>query len=80
MKTKREYIKDAWKVYCKIYNIPHDETSVYTCRGHWYGQCRRREKNGYDTTLLSEWLIAFKVIDNETANFGAKLLREYEIL
>jgi len=75
--TKRQYIEDTWKIYCKVYRIPHDEVSVYSSGGHWYGQCRRRERNGYDTTLLSEWLIAFKV-NGETADFGAMILRKYE--
>ena len=79
MKTKLEYIRDAWAVYCKVYHIPHDETSVYTSGGHWYGQCRRRGRNGYDTVLLSEWHITFKLVDNETAEFAARCIRKYDL-
>ena len=79
MKTKRDYIRDAWAVYCKVYNIPHDQTEVYTAGGHWYGQCRRVERNGFDTTLLSEWLLTFKLIDKETAEFSAKCIKKYKV-
>ena len=79
MKTKRDYIRDAWQVYCKIYNIPHDEADVYTLGGHWYGQTRRIiSPNGYDTEITSEWLITFKLVDNETAEFAAKCLKKYQ--
>lgn len=81
MKTKREYIRDAFAVYCKVYGIPHDETDVYTSGGHWYGQCRKvvGTGNSYTTQITSEWLISFRLVDKETAEFAAKCLRKYDL-
>lgn len=80
MKTKAEYIRDAWQVYCKVYHIPHDETDVYTRGGHWYGQCRKvvARYNMYTTILMTEWLITFKLVDKDTAELSARLLRTYK--
>lgn len=60
---KIDFVRSAWKVYCQIYNIPHDQADVYSKGGKWFGQCRKVEQNGYDTTLISEWRIHFNDAD-----------------
>jgi hypothetical protein len=77
MKTKRDYIAEAFQIWCKIYNQPGDDWSVYYERGHWYGMTRRTESNGYDTTPLAKYVIHFKV-DGDTADFYANKIVSYE--
>ena len=77
--TKLEYIREAWKIYCKVYGIPHDETNVYGFCGHWYGQTRRyTDRRHYNTVITSLWLIRFKVTDDYTAEFHAELINKYD--
>jgi hypothetical protein len=79
MKTKAEYLRDLFAVYCNIYKIRFDEVSVYSRGGHWYGQVRIKEgHNDYDTRLVSEWL--FEYTDNgKEAQFGAKIIKQYKL-
>lgn len=78
MRTKADYIRDLFAVYCNIYKIRFDQVDVYSRGGHWYGQLRKViSPNGYDTELLSEWLLTYKDGDKE-AVFSAKKIRDYE--
>ena len=38
MKTKRDYLREAFQIWCKVYNQPGDDWDVWFERGHWYGE------------------------------------------
>lgn len=70
--TKRDTIRRVWGIYCFLNNIPHDQADVYSKGGRWFGQCRRVESNGYDTTLLSEWRLNIN-----PPHFSATKIKDY---
>lgn len=57
--TKRDYLRDVFRIWLTICQIPFDEVDVYSSGGHWYGQTREVGANGYDTTITGEYIITF---------------------
>ena len=79
MRTKADYIRDLFAVYCNIYKIRFDKVDVYSRGGHWYGQLREIvSPNGFDTRLLSEWALTNHDQGKE-AEFSAKKIKDYEL-
>ena len=57
--TKRDYLRDVFRIWLTICQIPFDELDVYSSGGHWYGQTRKVLDNGYDTIITGEYIITF---------------------
>jgi hypothetical protein len=76
--SKREIISHCFRIWCFLHSVPCDQTDIYSRGGHWYGQTRKVEANGYDTTLLEEYLIICKEDkENKTISIDAKLIKTY---
>ena len=57
--TKRDYLRDVFRIWLHICQIPFDDADVYSSGGHWYGQTRDRCDNGYDTIITGEYSITY---------------------
>ena len=57
--TKRDYLRDVFRIWLNICQIPFDDADVYSSGGHWYGQTRDVGANGYDTTITGEYIITY---------------------
>lgn len=57
--TKRDYLRDVFRIWLTICQIPFDDVDVYSSGGHWYGQTRDVGANGYDTTITGEYSITY---------------------
>lgn len=57
--TKRDYLRDVFRIWLKICQIPFDDADVYSSGGHWYGQTREVLDNGYDTVITGEYIITY---------------------
>jgi len=78
MKTKRDYLREAFQVWCKLYNQPGDDWDVWFERGHWYGETRQWHGLGNNrwTERVAKYVIHFKQ-EGDTAEFCAGLLIKY---
>lgn len=76
--TKRDYIRDLWRIYCQVYKIDNEDPDVYFCNGHWYGQCRKiiARGNCYTTQLTEKWAITYRSDPSEYV-FSARRLKIY---
>ena len=57
--TKRDYLRDVFRIWLTICQIHFDDAEVYSIGGHWYGQTRDRCDNGYDTIITGEYIITY---------------------
>ena len=57
--TKRDYLRDVFRIWLTICQIHFDYADVYSSGGHWYGQTRDILSNGYDTVITGEYLITY---------------------
>lgn len=55
--TKRDYLRDVFRIWLNICKVPFDDADVYSSGGHWYGQTRDRCDNWYDTVITGEYII-----------------------
>ena len=77
MRTKADYIRNIFAVYCNIYKIRFDRVDVFTRCGHWYGRLSKIiSPNGYDTAPISDWLLTYHDHGKE-AEFSAKKIKDY---
>lgn len=78
MKTKRDYLREAFQIWCKLYNQPGDDWDVWFERGHWYGETRQwcGIGNSRWTERIAKYVIKFKQ-EGDTADFYAGIIRKY---
>lgn len=57
--TKRDYLRDVFRIWLTICQIPFDDVDVYSSGWHWYGQTREVDANGYDTIITGEYFITY---------------------
>lgn len=70
MRSKHDYIHEAFQIWCKVYNQEGDDWVVYYERGRWFGMTR------HNTIPIAKYLIHFKQV-GDIADFCAGLIYRY---